>query len=137
MASNSRRWCSLGWKILRLRPNWEEPSWGCTDLPRMQFRVNIGPTRKQVCLEPDLNEETVDNMLVTQKLTKRLCLRLTMMQYDPLGVATPVILRLKALMQRTISPEYGLDWDAELPAELEQAWHQLIKLLVRRSQINF
>ena len=69
------------------------------DLMAVRFRVNIGPTRKQACLEPDLNEETVDNVLATQKLTKRLCLRLTMMQYDALGIATPVILWLKALMQ--------------------------------------
>ena len=26
--------------------------------------------------------------------------------------------RLKALMQRTISPKYGLDWDPDLPVEL-------------------
>ena len=57
-------------------------------------------------MEPDLNKETVDNALATQKLAKRLCLRLTMMQYDPLGMATPVILRLKALMHRTIPPKY-------------------------------
>ena len=60
-----------------------------------------------------------------------------MIQYDPLGMASPVILRLKALMQRTISPEYGLDWDADLPVQLEIAWHQLIRLLVRCPQIEF
>ena len=60
-----------------------------------------------------------------------------MMQYDPLGMALPVILRLKALMQRIISPEYGLDWGTDLPVELEVAWHQLIRLLVRCPWIEF
>ena len=72
----------------------------------------------QVCLELDLTEETVNYELATKRLSKRLCLRITMMQYDPLGIASPVILRLKALMQRTISPEYRLDWDTDLPMEL-------------------
>ena len=59
------------------------------------------------------------------------------MQYDPLGMALPVILRLKALMKRRISPKYRLDWDADLLVELEVAWHQLIRLLVRYPWIEF
>ena len=40
---------------------------------------------------------------------RRLCLRLVMMQYDPLGIATPVIVRLKAAMRYKFSPDYGLE----------------------------
>ena len=65
-----------------------------------------------------MTEVTVDYELATKRLTKRLCLQITMMQYDPLGMALHVILRLKVLMQRTVSPEYILDWDTDLPVEL-------------------
>ena len=86
----------------------------------VSLRANVGLTQKHVCLELELNQEMVNDTLATCKLTKRLCLRVTMMQYDPLGMAMPVILQLKALMQQTFSPEYRLDWDTELPADLVQ-----------------
>ena len=44
------------------------------DLMVVQFRINIGLTQKQVCLEPALTEETVDYMLATKRLMKILFL---------------------------------------------------------------
>ena len=52
-------------------------------------------------------------------------------------MAMPVILRLKAFMEQTISPEYRLDWDADLQVELDVVWHQLIRVLVRCPHIEF
>ena len=46
------------------------------DLMAVEFWVNLGLSRKGFCLEPDLNQDTVEEGLASYKLTRGLCLRL-------------------------------------------------------------
>ena len=40
--------------------------------------------------------------------------------YDPLGWASPYVIRAKVMLQRTWS--HGLDWDDQLPADMNLEW---------------
>ncbi|XP_055623126.1 uncharacterized protein LOC129766576 [Toxorhynchites rutilus septentrionalis] len=87
--------------IKTLGINWE-PS---TD----QFRFSINISRKE------------------GPITKRKILSEIAQLYDPLGLIAPIIVRAKVLMQQLWM--LSLDWDEEIPIEIETTWTKFVNEL--------
>ncbi|XP_071652824.1 uncharacterized protein [Temnothorax longispinosus] len=65
-----------------------------------------------------------------EKVTKRSILSAAQKIFDPIGLACPLLLRPKLLLQKLWSTD--LDWDTEVNKEIEdifREWHQQLKLL--------
>ncbi|XP_011860459.1 PREDICTED: uncharacterized protein LOC105557752 [Vollenhovia emeryi] len=54
--------------------------------------------------------------------------------FDPLGLASPLVVRAKLIMQRTWQLKLG--WDDELPPDLQQAWIKYMQELIELRTIR-
>ena len=68
------------------------------DILKVCFKVNITPLKNGRTTGPDLTCSTLHE-LNSAVITKRICLRVTSSQYDPLGVAAPLVIMLKVYMR--------------------------------------
>ncbi len=73
------------------------------------------PSEDCVSLKP----VTIGDMIQT----KRNILKVVAAHFDPMGLFAPVLLKGKCLIQRLWSK--GLDWDTEIPLELENEWNEI------------
>ena len=108
-----------------------------TDTISISFCVNIGKKRRGVKLEEDLTTDCLDTKLVVAKLTPRILLGIVNSQYDPLGLVSPITVRLKKSHQELNSPDHKLQWDDEVVGDLREQWVQLIEMLVKAERIQF
>ncbi|XP_054713646.1 uncharacterized protein LOC129223104 [Uloborus diversus] len=72
----------------------------------------------------------IENVAVSEKVTKREVLSLTQSIFDPLGFLTPVLLQAKLLLQEIW--EMKVDWDAPLPGITRNKflkWYNQLKIL--------
>ena len=107
------------------------------DRMHIVFTVNVGKKKRGVKIEADLTVDTMDSKLVAAKLSPRILLGIINSQYDPLGLISPITVRLKKQFQEVHSPEYKLKWDDEILGELRQEWVKLIEMLVVAGKITF
>jgi len=70
-------------------------------------------------------------------VTKRKMLSFANKIYDPVGLLTPVTVRLKILIRSVWMCQPKVDWDDEVPPEISQKWRQLIAELQPLSGIHF
>ena len=101
----------------------------------IDLSANISKQRRGVYVGPNLTEDTL-HLLDDAKLTKRICLSLTNKPYDPLGIISPLTIRMKVAMKKMYSGEYQLSWDDELPPDLKKNWVELILMLVKSPRIE-
>ena len=64
------------------------------DMLMVVFKVNVSQHKRGNPTGPDLTRETLDQ-LYSAVLTKRMCLRVCSSQYDPVGIATLLLIILK------------------------------------------
>ena len=107
------------------------------DLLAIEFKVNVGPVKRGIKLEADLTLDTLYIELPRTKLPPRLILRIVNSQYDPLGLVSPITIRLKKAHQKMHIPEKKLTWDDEIQLELREQWVELIEMLVVARKIEF
>ena len=69
------------------------------------------------------------------KMTKRTLLSEIAKIYDPVGFAAAFIVRLKIGLQKLW--QIGIDWDDEIPQELQSDWIQLFKEMKNLNNISF
>ena len=105
-----------------------------SDLLKVHFKVNITPHKNGQTTGPDLNKSTL-HQLESAVITKRVCLRIASSQYDPLGVASPLIIILKVKMRELYS--MGIDWDTPLHGDIRDSWIRMIKMLVTAEGLEF
>ena len=105
-----------------------------TDLLRVNFKVNISPLKHGKTTGPDLTVDTLDQ-LTTAKITKRICLRVSSSQYDPLGIVSPLTILLRVSMKELYTME--VDWDQPLEGDIRESWVEKFKMLVRAGGVNF
>ena len=104
------------------------------DLLYVHFRANISKRRRGKPSGPDLKKEDLAR-LRGSSLTMRNCLGLCNGQYDPLGLASPLIIRMKVGMKMLHRAKLG--WDDELPTELRELWLELIEMIVEAGDLAF
>ncbi|CAK1596115.1 unnamed protein product [Parnassius mnemosyne] len=74
------------------------------------------------------------NNLLQKKPTKREALKIVMSLYDPLGLASPVTIRAKQILQEAW--RRGTDWDQELDEDLSNHWSTWIQHLERLKTVS-
>ena len=120
----------LGNKVLGYK--WEASS----DVLAVNFPVNISGTRRKQRLGPDLKAETL-HLLLTTKLTKRICLGITNGFSDFLGLACPFTHRFKQLMKQIFEDEEISAWNDEIKEDAKLAWIELIRETVLSDSLCF
>ena len=75
--------------------------------------------------------------IIGAKLTPRIILGIVNSQYDPLGLVSPITVRLKKAHQELHSPEHKFGWDSEVTGELRDKWVMLVEMLVRSGKVHF
>ena len=104
------------------------------DLLYVKFKANISKRRRGAPTGPDLKKEDLDQM-EGSNLTMRMCLGVCNSQYDPLGLASPLIIRLKVGMK--LLHRAKLAWDDSLPPELRELWMKLLAMVVEAGNLPF
>lgn len=69
--------------------------------------------------------QAVLHMAETSEPTKRHCVRTIGAIYDPMGILSPFVVKLKMLLQELCTSK--IDWDCKLPAELCDKWYTLVE----------
>ena len=70
-------------------------------------------------------------------LTRRILLGVTNSQFDMLGIASPLNIKMKTGMRDSFIKEDGLDWDTVLPDKLRDMWVNYMEELVDAGQLEF
>merc|ERR1712101_46709 len=71
-----------------------------------------------------MDEEWLEDIRVGRlQLTKRRVLSFVMSQYDPLGLASPLMLGAKRLLRRLYASGLDCGWDECLPEQEQATWH--------------
>ena len=63
---------------------------------------------------------------LNQTFTKRSMLSIINSIYDPLGLINPFTIRAKILMRKLWAQNPKIDWDDNLPKEIEQEWEEIL-----------
>ena len=71
--------------------------------------------------------EEIINITASARATKRNILKIAPKLYDPMGWLSPFVVRVKILFQSLW--ERGLEWDENLPADVEKKWRSWVQEL--------
>ena len=106
------------------------------DTLAVKFKVNISRRKRRKPTGPDLTVDTLSE-LGQVVLTRRLVLGVTSGQFDMLGMASPLLIKLRVRMRDLFVKEAGLSWDCSLPGPIKQTWVDYIVELVSTGQLKF
>ena len=79
--------------------------------------------------------ESWKSSLELKDWTKRGVLRAIASHYDPLGLASPITIRPRRLLQRIWTTNIG--WDEPLPKEVQQVWEETLSQLLKLGSLSF
>ena len=106
------------------------------DVLSVKFRVNISPRKRGKVTGPDITRSSVGK-LGQAVLTRRLLLGVCNGQFDMLGIASPVLIKMRVAMRNLFIEENQLDWDTILPVKLRTSWIGYMEELVLAGQLEF
>ena len=106
------------------------------DTLAVKFKVNISRRKRKKPTGPDLTVDTLSE-LGQVVLTRRLVLGITSGQFDMLGIASPLLIKLRVRMRNLFVKEAGMSWDCPLPDPVRQIWVDYIVELVSTGQLKF
>jgi len=89
------------------------------DLLEFRTKLNFSNKHRKVRVEPDIQEGELLQR-IPNVLTKRLLLSQVNGIYDPMGLASPFVVRAKILLRKLGSLK--LDWDEAIPEEERNKW---------------
>ena len=107
-----------------------------TDLITIPLRVNVTQRRRGKAVGPDLTKATIHE-LDEAALTRRICLSITMALYDPIGLITPLTLRLRKLLQDISKTDNSRKWDDILSLDELRVWRKILKEMVEVGSVTF
>jgi hypothetical protein len=118
-------------KVLGLR--WDTKN----DRLLIEVRVNYSGKRKGANIEPDEDLEEIEATM-PRVITKRILWRVSMGQYDLLGLVSVFLIRLKLLM-RSICQEDGqvADWDDPVHPEVHDSFVEIMKEMKELREVSF
>lgn len=131
---NLRKWCSNEPSIIK---KFENDSANPGKLLSMKEEEVIKTLGMHYCPNQDIFQFKVSQIPTEnlETLTKRQILSLTLQLYDPLGLMSPIIIKLKLLIQNLWREKW--DWDQLLPQGLTQEWIEYHKDLSKLNQFKF
>ena len=103
----------------------------------IEVRVNYSGKRKGANIEPDTDLGNVEGTM-PEVITKRILWRVSMGQYDPLGLVSVFLIRLKLLM-RDVSQEDGqvAGWDDPVPPGIREDFIGVLKEMKSLREVSF
>lgn len=117
---------SGGFNLRKLRSNsqelermWNEKGLSKEEVGNEQLKIlgmNWDPGKDELTLEL----KGLLNMWKVLRSSKRCVLQTAAKIFDPVGIASPFVVRIKLLLQEIW--ERGCDWDEELPEDLSNKW---------------
>ena len=97
--------------------------------------VNVSPRRCKFHIGPEVTPDTL-HILDATKMTKRLALSALHSVYDPIGLVTPLTVRYK-IMLRDLLQLKDVEWDDDLPPNLESRLRDILKIMVLIEDMEF
>ncbi|KAG7305534.1 hypothetical protein JYU34_009613, partial [Plutella xylostella] len=82
----------------------------------------------------DLLLFSINNIKQKHKINKRIILSTIAQVFDPLGLINPCMLQAKILLQNLWAK--NVDWNSQLPAEVESQWNTFVKHLPEVTEIQ-
>ena len=104
------------------------------DTISFKLSANITPRRGALRVGPDLTPEDADN-LDSVVFTKRICLQIAAFNFDPLGLISAFIMKLKIALKELVEKEYS--WDQPLEDSLQLKWRGLLREVLLTDEIHF
>ena len=104
------------------------------DTLSLRFHLNTSLHVHGKPTEEDITPKTL-HKLHTAVITKRTCLRIISCQYDPLGVASCVLISLKVRLKELY--KLGIEWYTPLEGNLRNDWIQMLEMLVLAGEVRF
>ena len=86
---------------------------------------------------PDVLECEIKLTVQAAPVTKRMMLSVIMRIFDPLGLLTPVTVRLKMMVRKVWSCDPKVGWDDALPNAMQGEWARLVDELNQAEKISF
>ena len=86
---------------------------------------------------PDVLEFGLNSPISLTDVTKRTLLGFIMKLFDPLGLLTPITVKMKILMRKLWSCYPRLQWDDILPIEIQRQWTKIIDDLNQSGRVVF
>ena len=75
--------------------------------------------------------------LLQSPFTMRICLSIVNSIYDPVGLTSPVTLRLKVAFRNLFRKDLNLSWDDAIPADDQKQWSLLLQMLQNSKSVSF
>ena len=112
------------------------------DVRDLDLRKEILPSQRSLGVQWDLQEDqfTFDVTIPNKPFTRRGVLSVVNSIYDPLGIAVPITLKGKLLLQKLVAMgktrNNSLGWDDPLPDSLARQWQQWKESLVDLEKVS-
>ena len=99
-------------------------------------KINISKKFKGARSQPDLSYEEIPT-LMNEKLTRRILLSIVKSVYDPIGLISPITVRLKIELRIFYKVEYNLEGDDPIPDQMKAVCVKLIQVLKAAEDVRF
>ena len=104
------------------------------DILGVKFKVNVSPFKHGKPTGPDLTPDSL-GVLDDAVITKRICLRVTNSQFDMVGIAAPITIKLRVHMKDLYT--LGVEWDQSLVGDIRKLWVDMFSMLIKSGGIKF
>ena len=106
------------------------------DILTIKYRVNVSPRKRGMATGQDITRETVGRIRQSV-LSRRIVLGVVNAQFDMMGIASPLLIKLRVAMRDLFIQENNLDWDTVLTGTLWDTWCRCMEELVTMGQLDF
>lgn len=100
-----------------------------------KVKLNFSQKKRKKRIDPDINQNDIKHILPEQ-VTKRQILSQVNGFYDPLGLASPVIIQAKIMMAQLWKID-GLEWDDSIPDIEYRKWIDFFYKLFEMEKLTF
>ena len=108
-----------------------------SDRLKFNLKVNLSEKKGKLRTEPDITPDTI-HLIDETKMTRRVMVSQVYAVYDPLGLLSPITIRMKMLLQElTLADRSGVGWDEELSPELSHRCRELLRFMVNCGEFSF
>ena len=108
--------------------------WPTEDVIVFKLTANVTPRKGSGRLGPDLTSENiaaVDSVV----FTKRIAVSLAAYNFDPLGLISCFLVKLKIALKEIVAREYA--WDVVLDEDLQKVWRNLLREILSTDNLQF
>ena len=107
------------------------------DIIKFSAKINLSSKKRGKRTLPDLSLTEIPAQ-IPDNFSRRVIFRVVNTTYDPLGLLSPFLIKLKVEMRRLYSEEFKhLNWDDHIPPQLHERWIELLQQLFEIDDLEF